>query len=880
MKFSLWGNFRLNKIFFAFLIIFIPGWIINASAQLPVYSVHLTSDSASGLCRYCLDKSKSFLVAGQPDSALLYLDFAIEKILLPEVKYLSLEYRLRSMKASCYVVKEEWDKALQAFRQSMKYVIPKSKYAGDTFLNIGTLFLFKEDFENAVANFKQALIIFTALQDDPDRIVQTLISLSGCYAEMEDPVSGRFFCEEAEKVLRASSQMDSNLYFSLYTDLGSIMLKQNQPEKALRLFQTVGNFHSINLNTGSKEKLILNRAYAECYQQLGKPDSALLYLNDCLTGLSVDPGMKAYSIASIYRSIGENYEAKNLPDSALASYSKGLQLLNADHPSSSRAPVEVFRLMCQMAKCELTTGRVTKNPELIKSSWADFNAAMDLTDTINDFLGHKGSRLLFNETAKNTFSGAAEAGFLLYGKNAMDTLFQISERSRNKILQTMIREKRMDLSTSIPDSIKNRKNLLLHRISSEMRKNTHHESFGREEELMSDLDHLFALKREIDSLQNQMENMLPESSAALLTEKITPAMICSALARDEAMLEYLISGDSVLFIFGMTRENSIIERVILPKTFNAALSKLKSALRSAKTDRFVSDSYELYQYLVKPVFPLIKNKKHLIIIPDEAIALLPFECLVKNNVKDEAPFSWSQASYLIKDFEISYALSAASWLQIPKQGSFHGTFGGFAPVFRHPEEKFPELVFSGKEIKTVAGILSEKSMSTLTVTDSNATEREFKEKAGSLSIIHIATHSVIDDQQPENSGLIFYPYSNQQDPLFSEDGVLYDDEILNLDLAADLVVLSACASGKGKITRTEGVLALTRAFIVAGASNVLYAAWNISDQQTPPLMAQFYTHLASGESYAASLQAAKLKMIAHPSTALPYLWAGFMLLGK
>ena len=542
------------------------------------------------------------------------------------------------------------------------------------------------------------------------------------------------------------------------------------------------------------------------------------------------------------------------------------------------APVEFFRLICKKAECERFLGEKSQDMALIRQSWQDYNTAMDLADSINDFLGHKGSRLLFNEPAKSAFGGAMEAGFLLYGTSGIETHFQISERNRNKILQTMMKEKLMDACPAIPDSMKTRKNQLLHKISSAMRKQSDPALADPGRDELSDPETLFSLKREMDSLMNRMVKMVPDASG-------TPAQALSlqtlhqALGKDEALLEYLIS-DSVLFLFGLTREKAVLERILLPVTFYESLSKLKSSLRTAKIEDFAGNSFEMYRFLIKPVYNLIKDKNHLVIIPDEVISLLPFECLIKDLPVGKAAMSWPRNHYLIHDFEISYALSASNWLQTPQQGTLHGTFGGFAPVFNHSDDKYPELVYSDKEIKTIADILSRHTLKTRTTSHASATEKAFKEQAGSLSVIHIATHSVIDDKHPENSGLIFYPYKNPVNSGLSEDGVLYHDEIVNLRLNADLVVLSACASGKGRITKTEGVLALTRAFEVAGASAILYAAWNISDRQTQVMMTEFYNHLTQGKSYAGALRAAKLKMIAQPATAIPYLWAGFMLLGR
>ena len=161
-----------------------------------------------------------------------------------------------------------------------------------------------------------------------------------------------------------------------------------------------------------------------------------------------------------------------------------------------------------------------------------------------------------------------------------------------------------------------------------------------------------------------------------------------------------------------------------------------------------------------------------------------------------------------------------------------------------------------------------------------ATKSNFLQFAGKFSHLHIATHSVIDESHSDILGLAFSPEISLKPQKDQENNILWKDEIENIDLQADLLVLSACATGKGKLTKTEGVLALPRSFYLAGVTNILYTLWNIPDCQTKDFMIDFYRGFLSGKSYSAALQATKLKTIARPETSLPYLWAGFVLLGK
>jgi CHAT domain-containing protein/Tfp pilus assembly protein PilF len=158
-----------------------------------------------------------------------------------------------------------------------------------------------------------------------------------------------------------------------------------------------------------------------------------------------------------------------------------------------------------------------------------------------------------------------------------------------------------------------------------------------------------------------------------------------------------------------------------------------------------------------------------------------------------------------------------------------------------------------------------------------ATEASLKrEKLTDYKRIHFATHSVIDEEVPAMSGVVL-SLVNAGD----EDGVLRMNKIFNLDLDADLVVLSACQTGLGKLMRGEGMVGLTRAFMYAGSPRVVVSLWQVNDMATPAFMKAFYRRLTQGDTATAALQRAKLAMLRSdiPAYHHPYFWAPFVLVG-
>ena len=152
-------------------------------------------------------------------------------------------------------------------------------------------------------------------------------------------------------------------------------------------------------------------------------------------------------------------------------------------------------------------------------------------------------------------------------------------------------------------------------------------------------------------------------------------------------------------------------------------------------------------------------------------------------------------------------------------------------------------------------------------------------QAAQFRVIHIATHGLLDIRDPELSGLMF---SRVDANGRGQDGFLRLYEIFNLDLHADLVVLSACRSGLGKTVRGEGILGLTRAFMYAGVPRVVVTQWNVDDEATAELMRLFYAfqygprHLRPS----AALRAAQVAMWEIPRWHTPYYWGAFAFHGE
>jgi CHAT domain-containing protein len=182
------------------------------------------------------------------------------------------------------------------------------------------------------------------------------------------------------------------------------------------------------------------------------------------------------------------------------------------------------------------------------------------------------------------------------------------------------------------------------------------------------------------------------------------------------------------------------------------------------------------------------------------------------------------------------------------------------------------LAYAEKEVKYIARSFKGAEV----YTGNKATEKRFKERAYDFRWIHLATHYLVDDAQPMYSKIML-----AQSEADEEDGMLQTYEIYNLQLNADMVVLSGCNTGLGKMIRGEGLLGIARAFQYAGASSLLVSLWPVEDETTAYLMQSFYRNLKNGGPKNEALQKAKIELI-HSNDAKnnPFYWGPFVLMGR
>jgi CHAT domain-containing protein len=179
---------------------------------------------------------------------------------------------------------------------------------------------------------------------------------------------------------------------------------------------------------------------------------------------------------------------------------------------------------------------------------------------------------------------------------------------------------------------------------------------------------------------------------------------------------------------------------------------------------------------------------------------------------------------------------------------------------------------SEEEVKAIDKIYNE-----VTFFKKQVTESRFKQVAGSYNIIHIASHGIVDNENPLFSKILLKPQKDS-----TEDGLLNTYEVYSLHLNTPLVVLSACNTGYGKLYKGEGIMSMARGFIVAGAQDVVMTLWSVADKTSNELMKGFYNYLSQSNTVNVALQNAKNDYLSNADNikSHPYFWAGYVSVGN
>jgi CHAT domain-containing protein len=292
----------------------------------------------------------------------------------------------------------------------------------------------------------------------------------------------------------------------------------------------------------------------------------------------------------------------------------------------------------------------------------------------------------------------------------------------------------------------------------------------------------------------------------------------------------------------------------------------------------------LYDQLLKPAAAQLKGIDSLVIVPDGILWALPFQALQS-----------SANRYLIEDYTISYAPSLGVLREMVKKtrrvsrestttllalgNPKIGTETADKATFALMDETLVPLPEAERRVRALGRLYGPRASRIYVGAD--AREELLKQEAGRYRILHIATHGIINHSSPLYSQLVLA--TSPDNP--GEDGLLEAWELMNLDLNADLVVLSACDTGRGRVGEGEGMIGFSWALFVAGCPAVVVSQWKVESGSTASLMIDFHKVLTGlrgshKTSKAAALRQAGLKLLKSTRYRHPFYWAPFVVVGN
>ena len=477
---------------------------------------------------------------------------------------------------------------------------------------------------------------------------------------------------------------------------------------------------------------------------------------------------------------------------------------------------------------------------------------------------------------------------LLVAEKQYADAFNMAEQSKARVLLDALQGGRTALRKSLSaEELKGEEQRRLHLVSlnsqftTEIRRDK--PDAARVAELKANVE---TARLEYEAFETALYAAHPELRVHRGEAPIIKAQEIGALLPDEktALLEYVVTADKTyLFVSSKKTANdeSSIQLYTLPVDHELLAQQIEHFRDqlAARDLGFRSSAGKLYELLLKSAEPQLRNKNNLIIVPDDTLWDLPFQALVTAQNKfliENAAIAYAPSFTVLREMSRRRDANAAA---TPATGLFALGNPSVATEIMQPvamktrDGNLAPLPEAEEEVKALRGIYG-RSGSRVYV-GPEAREDRVKREAGNARILHFATHGILDNTSPMYSHLALA----QGGP--NEDGLLEAWELMQLDLHAELAVLSACETARGHIGPGEGMVGFSWAMFIAGVPSIVVSQWKVESGSTRELMVDFHRGLlpAARLSKSEALRQASLRLMKNSTTSHPFYWAGFVLVG-
>ena len=741
--------------------------------------------------------------------------------------------------------------------------------------SIGTVHYSQGNYAQALEYHQQSLALREAIGDKAG-IAQSLSGI-GCVHFSQGNYAQALEYYQKSLALREAlgEKLESS---STLNNIGDIYKSEGNYARALEHFQ---KSLAMNDAIGNKEAIAHSlHNIGNAYSSQGNYAPALEYLQKSLE-LSEALGQK-------------DSETDTLIDMGNASRLQGNYTQALDFASRATVLAKEFDYPSVLWRAQTLAGQSNRALNQLTPARQAFEEAIAIIETLRaQVAGGEQDQQRFFEDRLDPYEAMVE---LLVAQNQSSAALAYAERAKARVLLDVLHSGRININKAMTaDEQKQERgfNDRLVSLNTQISRETQRSQpdTARLNDLKAQLQKvrldyeafqtgLYAAHPELKAQRGEIEALTPEQARALLPDSRS------------ALLEYVVTNErAYLFALtvnaaGATTELKVYPLAIKQKELEDRVVRYRETLASGSPG-FREPANELYDLLLKPAVAQLQGRTTLVIVPDGPLWELPFQTLQPGPNR-----------YLVEDAAIAYAPSLTALREMnklrerkkdaassPTLLAFGNPAVGKQSISRAKSvlmdeklEPLPEAEQQVNAIKQIYGAAKSK-----VYIGAEAREERAKAEAGSYRILHLATHGILNNSSPMYSYLLLA----QSEGDSNEDGMLEAWEIMKLNLNADLVVLSACDTARGRVGAGEGMIGLSWAFFVAGSPTSVLSQWKVDSASTTELMVEFHRQLkaqmanpAASFSAARALREAELKLLRSERYRHPFYWAGFVVTGK
>ncbi len=851
----------------------------------------------------------NYLKQGNYDSAEYYLLKTLELQEATLGKYHPLTAGTHINLSVIYRNLNNFQTALKHLNIAEKYYVendPNSEFLGYIYNNKGNVYYSFSDFREAELYYNYCLEFFNAHKPlNPDVFIKPYINLFNILISQERIEEAILFLNELE--VETNNQ---RLGYYKHIFLAEAFTRISKFELALIEANTAKSIYDEYFAPNTPMLMLYNYRVANINVTLGHYDIALQYL---LNNLEIANNTKSISFEKLYQTyllIGNIHYLKGNYRNCIAWLTTTIDKLSDININSTAAAynilnerafnsdiIDFFKLYADAAR---KLYHETNNINDLMVSLENYSKSIDYLKVFRLHMRNPESIHLESQKRISIIHEAVDAASKLFmitdNQDYLEKAFLYAENMKSFSLYSEIKGGEAMQFSGLPIEVKNTEIDLTRKIEaySELIYEEKSRINPDKEVLRNYNESFFKLKDNYNSLLDSIERHYPKYFELKYNPKfITLKEVQEKLKKNECIVEYVLS-DSVLTTFVIDRKQINVLTQEIEPAFHVNCFAYYQLLQNQDFSKNVRETYReyvtlgqmFYEVLVKPVLE-VTDSREITFVPDGAIMYLPFDSFITADV-DKEYINYRDLPYLIYDLSVGYSHSSTLlFSERIKTKSPHEKVLAFAPEYENLMDDDIPIVWNRQSnpdfLMPLPGAKREveyisKAVPSEVFMDFEATERNFKQYASDYEVLHLAMHTIMDDENPMYSKLAFTRDFNDT----TQDHNLFTYEIYNMKLNAEMVVLSSCSSGYGRMQKGEGMMSMARGFIYAGCPSIVMTLWQVSDHSSAELMSGFYKHLKKGKSKKRALREAKIDYITSSDKlkANPYFWSAFMMVGN